>query len=39
MVGVIQVADETPNLDAAKEVKHPGRAAERMEALLEQVGQ
>ena len=39
MVGVIQVGDDTSNLDAAMAVKHPGRAGERMAALLEQVGQ
>lgn len=38
MVGLIQVGDETPNLDEAQGVKHPGQAAARMALLLENVG-
>ncbi len=37
MVGLIQVGDETPNLADAQTVKHPGRAAQRMAELFEQV--
>ncbi len=37
MVGVIKVGDETPNLEAAEAVKQPGKAAQRMDELLEQV--
>ena len=39
MVGLIQVGDELPNLEEAKAVEHPGRAADRMEALFEQIEQ
>lgn len=38
MVALIQVGDETPNLDAALATKHPGQAAKRMALLFEQVG-
>lgn len=34
MVGLIQVGDDTSNLDAVKEAKMPGKAADRMEELL-----
>ncbi|MBK4217671.1 pseudoazurin [Paracoccus caeni] len=37
MVALIQVGDASGNLDAAKEAKLPGRAAERMEAAFAQV--
>ena len=37
MVGLIQVGDETPNLADAQTVKHPGKAAQRMAVLFEQV--
>ncbi len=37
MVGLIQVGDAVPNLADAELVKHPGRAAQRMHELLEQV--
>ena len=39
MVGLIQVGDEVPNLDAAMDIDHPGRAGERMALLLGQVEQ
>ena len=39
MVGLIQVGDELPNLEAAKAAKHPGRAGDRMAALFEQIEQ
>ena len=39
MVGLIQVGDELPNLDAALETQHPGRAGARMALLFEQVQQ
>lgn len=37
MVGVIQVGDDTSNLEAAKGVRAPGRAAALFEELLGQV--
>ena len=39
MVGLIQVGDETPNLDDAMEIGHPGQAAARMALLFENVGE
>lgn len=38
MVALIQVGDDTSNLEQARAVKHPGKARVRMEALFEQVG-
>ena len=38
MVGLIQVGDEPANAEQAQTVKHPGRAAQRMAALFEEVG-
>lgn len=37
MVAVIQVGDDTSNLEAASAVRHPARANQRMPALLSQV--
>jgi pseudoazurin len=37
MVGLIQVGDDASNLDAALAVDHPGKAADRMTALFENV--
>ncbi|WP_026987945.1 pseudoazurin [Fodinicurvata fenggangensis] len=37
MVGVIKVGDEMSNADAAEEVKHPGRAGQKMAELFEQL--
>ena len=37
MVGLIQVGDETPNLQDAQTVKQPGKAAQRMTEAFEQV--
>ena len=37
MIGLIQVGEETPNLDEAQNVRLPGRAAGRMALLFEQV--
>lgn len=37
MVGAIQVGDDPVNLDEAKAARHPGRARDRMAAVLEQV--
>lgn len=37
MVALIQVGDDTSNLDAVSSEKYPGRAAERMAVLLESV--
>lgn len=37
MVGLIQVGDGPANAQDAQEVKHPGRAAQRMALLFEQV--
>lgn len=39
MVAVIQVGDDTPNLEAASAVRHPARANQRMPELLSQVQQ
>lgn len=38
MVGIIQVGDNTENLDAAETAKLPGRAKTRMAELIAQVG-
>ncbi|MET4701389.1 pseudoazurin [Constrictibacter sp. MBR-5] len=38
MVGVIQVGDDTGNADAAKAVKHPGKANKVMAALIAKTG-
>lgn len=38
MVGVIQVGDDTGNADAAKAVKHPGKAKTVMAELIGKVG-
>ena len=37
MVALVQVGDETPNLDASLEVRHPGKAGQRMAELFENV--
>ncbi len=37
MVALIQVGDSAPNLDAVSSEKYPGKAAERMALLLENV--
>lgn len=37
MVAVIQVGDDTSNLEAARAVRHPARANQRMPVLLTQV--
>lgn len=37
MVALIQVGDSTVNIDAVSAEKHPGKAAERMALLLENV--
>lgn len=37
MVGLIQVGDDTSNLEAVQEAKMPGKAEERMEELLEEL--
>lgn len=37
MVAVIQVGDDTANLEAARGVRHPARASQRMPDLLSQV--
>lgn len=37
MVAVIQVGDDTANLEAARSVRHPARANQRMPELLSQV--
>lgn len=37
MVALIQVGDDASNLDAVSSERYPGRAAERMALLLEQV--
>jgi pseudoazurin len=37
MVAVIQVGDDTANLEAARGVRHPARANQRMPELLSQV--
>lgn len=37
MVGVIKVGEEMANADAAEEVKHPGRAGQKMAELFEQL--
>ncbi|MFC4353303.1 pseudoazurin [Fodinicurvata halophila] len=37
MVGVIKVGDAMANADAAEEVKHPGRAGQKMAELFEQL--
>lgn len=37
MVALIQVGDETPNLDQALQVRHPGKAGQRMAILFENV--
>lgn len=39
MVAVIQVGDDTANLEAASAVRHPARANQRMPVLLSQVGE
>lgn len=39
MVAVIQVGDDTSNLEAASAVRHPARANQRMPVLLSQVGE
>ena len=38
MVGIIQVGENTDNLDAAKTAKLPGKAKSRMAELIAQVG-
>jgi pseudoazurin len=38
MVGLIKVGADTPNADAAKAAKHPGKAAKVMAALLATAG-
>jgi pseudoazurin len=38
MVGLIEVGDDTSNLDAIKALKMPGKAKARMDELLGQVG-
>ena len=38
MVALIQVGDEPPNLDESLEVRHPGKAGQRMAILFENVG-
>lgn len=38
MVGLIQVGDNPANAQDAQTVKHPGRAAQRMATLFEEVG-
>lgn len=38
MVGIIQVGDNTDNLDSAKTAKLPGKAKTRMAELIAQVG-
>lgn len=38
MVGLVQVGDDTSNLDEALSEKHPGRASGRMAILFENVG-
>lgn len=38
MVGLIQVGDDSPNLEQALEVEHRGRAGARMALLFENVG-
>lgn len=38
MVGIIQVGENTDNLDAAKTAKLPGKAKSRMAELITQVG-
>ena len=38
MVGIIQVGENTDNLDAAKAAKLPGKAKSRMAELIAQVG-
>ena len=38
MIGLIQVGDSNPNLAAVQEAKLPGRAAERLAALLAEAG-
>lgn len=37
MIALIQVGDDTANLEEAKAVKHPGKARERMTALFDEV--
>jgi pseudoazurin len=37
MVGLIQVGEAAPNLAQAQEIKHPGRAAQRMALLIGEV--
>lgn len=37
MVGIIQVGDDVSNLEQAKAVRHPGRAAQRMADLFAQL--
>ena len=37
MVALIQVGDDTSNLDAVSSTKYPGKAAARMALLIEQV--
>ena len=38
MVGIVQVGENTDNLDAAKTAKLPGKAKSRMAELIAQVG-